>query len=151
METLKIKFDRASRYFKRQIARASRVTKIGEKLESYPLGSYLSGTHAFWALSKAALALHTTLGSLRFLHYAQVMTSWSIRLKSNKPDGISPLVLCSCAFELTPMLTRLFRHSYSVSVVPVERALLSTPFRRKAMVPIHLTTGLLLSPPCSRK
>ena len=38
--------------------------------------------------------------------------------KSSGPDGISPLALRSCAPDLTPVLTRLFRHSYSVGVVP---------------------------------
>ncbi|VVD05636.1 unnamed protein product [Leptidea sinapis] len=33
--------------------------------------------------------------------------------KSCGPDGISPIVLRTCAPELTPLLTRLFRHSYS--------------------------------------
>ena len=38
--------------------------------------------------------------------------------KSSGPHGISPLVLSSCAPELSPVLTRLFRHSYSIGVVP---------------------------------
>ena len=39
------------------------------------------------------------------------------RHKSNGPDNISPWVLRSSAPELPPVLTRLFRHSYSVGVL----------------------------------
>ncbi|KAA5655210.1 reverse transcriptase family protein, partial [Pseudomonas aeruginosa] len=38
--------------------------------------------------------------------------------KSSGPDGISPIVLKVCAPELAPALTRLFRHSYVLGVVP---------------------------------
>lgn len=38
--------------------------------------------------------------------------------KSSGPDGIPPIVLKTCAPELTPVLTRLFRHSYSSGIVP---------------------------------
>ncbi|VVC97405.1 unnamed protein product [Leptidea sinapis] len=49
---LKRKYNRASRFFKRQTARAKskHVVKIGEQLSSYP-----TGTRKFWLLSKAAL------------------------------------------------------------------------------------------------
>lgn len=36
--------------------------------------------------------------------------------KSSKPDGIPPIALKVCAPELDPVLTRLFRLSYSVGV-----------------------------------
>lgn len=38
--------------------------------------------------------------------------------KSSGPDGIPPVVLKTCAPELAPVLTRLFRHSYALGVVP---------------------------------
>ncbi|CAG4978252.1 unnamed protein product [Parnassius apollo] len=38
--------------------------------------------------------------------------------KSSGPDGITPIVLRTCAPELAPVLTRLFRYSYSLGVVP---------------------------------
>ncbi|CAK1595609.1 unnamed protein product [Parnassius mnemosyne] len=38
--------------------------------------------------------------------------------KSSESDGILPIVLRTCAPELTPVLTRLFRYSYSLGVVP---------------------------------
>ncbi|XP_013173125.1 PREDICTED: RNA-directed DNA polymerase from mobile element jockey-like, partial [Papilio xuthus] len=38
--------------------------------------------------------------------------------KSSGPDGIPPIVLRTCAPELAPVLTRLFRFSYSVGEVP---------------------------------
>ncbi|CAK1584849.1 unnamed protein product [Parnassius mnemosyne] len=38
--------------------------------------------------------------------------------KSSGPDGVPPIVLKTCAPELAPVLTRLFRYSYSQGVVP---------------------------------
>ncbi|CAH2267191.1 jg2924 [Pararge aegeria aegeria] len=38
--------------------------------------------------------------------------------KASGPDGIPAVVLKTCAPELTPVLTRLFRHSYSAGTVP---------------------------------
>ena len=166
MKTSKRKYNRASRFFKRQIARArsKHIAKIGEKLESYP-----SGTHQFWALSKAALGnfsqpslpplrtgndilvhtakekadllsgifasnstlgdqgttpptilrCHSSMPEVKFNQSAvrRALSSLDIH-KPSGPDGISLLVLRYCAPELTPVLTRLFRHSYSVGVVP---------------------------------
>ncbi|CAF4763442.1 unnamed protein product [Pieris macdunnoughi] len=38
--------------------------------------------------------------------------------KSSGPDGIPPIVLRTCAPELAPVLTRLFRYLYSLGTVP---------------------------------
>ncbi|CAK1589721.1 unnamed protein product [Parnassius mnemosyne] len=38
--------------------------------------------------------------------------------KSSGPDGVPPIVLKTCAPELAPVLTRLFRYSYSLGIVP---------------------------------
>ncbi|XP_050677490.1 uncharacterized protein LOC126974115 [Leptidea sinapis] len=151
-KVLKRKYNRASRFFKRQIARAKskHVVKIGEQLSSYP-----TGTRKFWSLSKAALgnfnqpsmpplhmrndtvahtakekadllctlfASNTTLddngktpptiprcqSSMPEVQFRQktgrrALFSLDVR-KSSGPDGISPIVLRTCAPELTPVL-----------------------------------------------
>ncbi|VVC97883.1 unnamed protein product [Leptidea sinapis] len=140
-KVLKRKYYRASRFCQRQIARANskHVVKIGEQLSSYP-----TRTRKFWSLSKAVLGnfnqpslppLHmkndtldhtakekADLLSMREVQFRQktvrrALFSLDVR-KSSGPDGISPIVLRTCAPELTPALTRLFQHSYSKGVVP---------------------------------
>ena len=65
VKTLKRKYNRASRYFKRQIAKArsKHITKIGEKLESYPSGTkFLAHSKGYdyeWRRNNAANQCHT--------------------------------------------------------------------------------------------
>ena len=49
--------------------------------------------------------------------------------KATGPDGIPPIVLCKCAPELAPILSRLFHLSYSVGTFP-------TPWKHAHVFPV---------------
>nr|XP_037877023.1 uncharacterized protein LOC110384916 [Bombyx mori] len=59
------------------------------------------------------------MADIRFTQCAVRKALFSLDVnKSSGPDGISPIVLKVRAPELAPVLTRLFRHSYVLGVVP---------------------------------
>lgn len=61
----------------------------------------------------------TTMPDIKFHQNSVRKALFSLDVhKSSGPDGIPPIVLKTCAPELTPVLTRLFRLCYTTGVVP---------------------------------
>ncbi|XP_045541428.1 uncharacterized protein LOC123722911 [Papilio machaon] len=61
----------------------------------------------------------TSMSEIQFIQRSVRKSLQSLDIhKSSGPDGIPPIVLRTCAPELAPVLTRLFRFSYSLGVVP---------------------------------
>ncbi|CAG4965933.1 unnamed protein product [Parnassius apollo] len=77
--------------------------------------------------------------------------------KLSGPDGVPHILLKTCAPELTPVLTRLFRYSNSLGVVQKSwktescLQLLSTRSLKMVTTLLRPNMGLSPSPPCYRK
>ncbi|XP_045500068.1 uncharacterized protein LOC123697570 [Colias croceus] len=60
-----------------------------------------------------------SMADIRFTQRAVRNALFSLDIhKSTGPDGVSPIVLRTCAPELAPVVTRLFRLSYAKGIVP---------------------------------